>query len=94
MVLYSAIGYYGTDMTTLTVKIPEALERSIALAARRERVTKSELVRRAMTKYVAQIGEGQKFQSALDLAGGLIGSVRGGPADLATNAKYMDDYGK
>ncbi len=47
-----------------------------------------------MTKYVAQIGEGRKFQSALDLAGGLIGSVRGGPADLATNAKYMDDYGK
>jgi len=80
-------------MTTLTVKIPEALERSIALAARRERVTKSELVRRAMTKYVAQLGEGQNFQSAADLAGGLIGSVRGGPADLATNAKYLDDYG-
>lgn len=79
-------------MITPTVKIPRALERSIALAARRERVTKSELVRRAMTKYVVQIGEGQKFQSALDLAGGLIGSVRGGPADLATNAKYMDDY--
>jgi hypothetical protein len=81
-------------MTTLTVKIPEALERGIAMAARRERVTKSELVRRAMAKYVAQIGEGHKFQSALDLAGGLIGSVRGGPVDLATNAKYMDDYGK
>ena len=81
-------------MTTLTVKIPEALERSIAMAARRERVTKSELVRRAMTKYVGQLDEGRKFQSALDLAGDLIGSVRGGPADLATNTKYMDDYGK
>ncbi len=81
-------------MTTLTVKIPEALERSIAMAARRERVTKSELVRRAMAKYVAQSGKDRKYRSALDLAGGLIGSVRGGPTDLATNAKYMNDYGK
>ena len=94
MVISSAIRYYEAAVTTLTVKIPEALERSIAMAARRERVTKSEVVRRAVTKYVAQMGEGHKFQSALDLAGGLIGSVRGGPADLATNAKYMDDYGK
>lgn len=93
VVLSSAIRYYEYVMTTLTVKIPEALERSIAIAARRERVTKSELVRRAMSKYVAQAGD-HKFQSALDLAGGLIGSVRGGPVDLATNAKYMDDYGK
>lgn len=93
VVLSSAIRYYEYVMTTLTVKIPEALERSIAIAARRERVTKSELVRRAMSKYVAQASD-HKFQSALDLAGGLIGSVRGGPVDLATNAKYMDDYGK
>ncbi len=94
MVLSSAIRYYEHVVTTLTVKIPEALERSITIAARRERVTKSELVRRAMAKYVAQTGEEHKFQSALDLAGGLIGSVRGGPADLATSAKYMDGYGK
>jgi ABC-type amino acid transport substrate-binding protein len=94
MVLSVAIRYYENIMSTLTVKVPEALERSITIAARRERVAKSELIRRAMAKYVAQIGEGHKFQSALDLAGDLIGSVRGSPADLATNAKYMDDYGR
>jgi hypothetical protein len=94
MVIFTATWYYENVMTTLTVKIPETLERSIAIAARRERVTKSELVRRAMAKYIAQTGEDHKFQSALDLAGGLIGSVRGGPADLSTNTKYMDDYGK
>lgn len=94
MVLSAAIRYYESIMTTLTVKVPEALERSIAIAARRERVTKSELIRRAMAKYVAQLGEGHEFQSALDAAGSLIGSVRGGPVDLATNPKYMDDYGR
>ncbi len=94
VVIFAAIRYYESIMTTLTVKVPEALERSIAIAARRERVTKSEFIRRAMAKYVAQIGEGHEFQSALDLAGGLIGSVRGGPVDLATSAKYMDKYGR
>ena len=94
MVLSTATGYYENIMTTLTVKIPEALERSIAIAARRERVTKSELVRRAMAKYVAQTDEHRTFQSARDLAGDLIGSVRGGPVDLATSGKYMDGYGK
>ena len=94
MVLSSATRYYESVMTTLTVKIPEALERSIAIAARRERVTKSEVVRRAIAEYLARTGKDHKFQSALDLAGALIGSVRGGPVDLATNAKYMDDYGK
>jgi hypothetical protein len=69
MVLSTAIRCYENVMTTLTVKIPEALERSIASAARREGVTKSELVRRAMAKYVAQTGEDHKFQSAMDLAG-------------------------
>ena len=94
MVLSIATGYYENLMRTLTVKIPEALERSIAIAARRERVTKSELVRRAMAKYVTQTGENRTFRSAMDLAGNLIGSVRGGPVDLASNAKYLDGYGK
>ena len=94
MVLFIAAKYYENAMTTLTVKIPDALERGITLAARRERVTKSELVRRAMAKYIAQTGEDQKYQSALDLAGDLIGSVRDSPADLATNPRYMDEYGK
>jgi ABC-type amino acid transport substrate-binding protein len=90
----SATRYYENVIAMLTVKIPEALERSITIAARRERVTKSELVRRAIAKYVAGVGEDHKFQSALDLAGDLIGSLRGVPADLATHTKYMDDYGE
>ena len=32
--------------------------------------------------------------SALDLAGGLVGSVEGGPGDLATNPKHLNDYGE
>ncbi len=35
-----------------------------------------------------------EFVSALDLAGDLIGSIRGLPKDLATNPKYMEGYGE
>lgn len=31
--------------------------------------------------------------SALELAGELVGSVEGGPGDLATNREHMKDYG-
>jgi Arc/MetJ-type ribon-helix-helix transcriptional regulator len=94
VVILKALRYYVSAVRTLTVKIPEPLERNIALVARRERISKSELVRRATTHYVAQRDEKRSFQTALDLAGGLIGSVRGAPADLAANPDYLDDYGK
>ncbi len=35
-----------------------------------------------------------KHGSALDLAGDLVGSVEGGPGDLATNPKHLNDYGR
>jgi len=31
--------------------------------------------------------------SALEFAGKLVGSVEGGPGDLATNREHMKDYG-
>ncbi len=81
-------------MATVTVKIPAELERSVAQAARRERVTKSELVRRAMRQYVEKKDKGIRRRSALDAAGALVGSVRGAPADLSTNAQHLEEYGK
>ena len=32
--------------------------------------------------------------SALDLAGGLVGSVDGGPGDLATDPEHLNGYGE
>ena len=39
-------------MHTLTIKIPPALEQDIARASAREHLSKSELVRRALTAYL------------------------------------------
>ncbi len=81
-------------MNTLTVKLPEALELELARASRRERLTKSELVRRALVNYIAQGQAKPAFVSALQDAGDLTGCFAGGPTDLASNPRHMDGFGK
>ncbi len=81
-------------MLSLTIKVPPALGEAIALACRRERVTRSELVRRAVTAYVARTPRSDRFVSAFEQAGDLVGCFEGGPKDLASNAKHMMGFGK
>jgi predicted transcriptional regulator len=81
-------------MSILTLKISAALEREITRAARRERISKSELARRAMQQYVSRSEAPAGARSAAGLASGLIGSIRGLPRDLSTNSRYLDDYGR
>ena len=80
-------------MITLTFKVPLALEEAIAVASRREQVTRSELVRRAVTAYVARTPRHAGFVSALEQAGDLVGCFQGGPKDLASNPKHMKGFG-
>jgi predicted DNA-binding protein len=81
-------------MNTLTIKLPAALEAKLALASRREHLTKSELVRRAVAAYVERPSGLGPFVSALEQAGDLVGCFKGGPKDLASNRKHMARFGK
>jgi len=81
-------------MGTLTIKIPAELERALEQASTREKLTKSELARRALAGYIAQQQAGSTFVSALDQAAGLVGCFKGGPKDLASNPRHMADFGK
>ncbi|MEI8324765.1 MAG: ribbon-helix-helix protein, CopG family [Betaproteobacteria bacterium] len=80
-------------MNTLTIKIPAQLEHEIVLASEREHLSKSELVRRALAAYLSQRKTAAPFVSALDQAGDLVGCFHGGPADLSTNPKHLQDFG-
>ena len=84
-------------MNTLTIKIPEGLDAALAQASSRAQLSKSELVRRAVTAYLVpgreQAGTAQS-PSALALAGDLVGCFAGGPADLASNPSHLDGFGK
>ncbi|MEO6321050.1 MAG: hypothetical protein ABIR56_10215 [Polaromonas sp.] len=81
-------------MSTLTVKIPSQLEQEIVLASQREHLSKSELVRRALVAYVSQRKAGISTMSALEQAGDLVGCFSGGPSDLSSNPRHMDDFGR
>ncbi len=80
-------------MKTLSLKIPEQLERRIEHEVARRRIAKSALVREALEKHLAGASTTGKKTSFLDLAGDLIGKYSG-PGDLSTNPKYMKDFGK
>ena len=81
-----------TNMKTLTVKIDPALARQLDDASARERVSRSELVRRAIAAY---LDHGQApFASALDQAGDLAGCFSGAPKDLASNPRHLKDFGR
>ena len=81
-------------MNTLSFKISAPLEDTLALLSQQEKVSKSELVRRALVAYAAQRSNAEPVQSALGLAGDLVGCFSGAPPDLSSNQAYMADFGR
>jgi len=81
-------------MNTLTIKIPPQLEQEILQASAREHLSKSEVVRRALTAYVSARKGGEPMVSALDQAGDLVGCFVGGPPDISSNPRHLDDFGR
>lgn len=71
-----------------------SLRQQITKASRRRNISSSELVRRAVLQYVSESPDPKRPASALELAGDLVGSLKGGPRDLATNPAHLDDYGQ
>ena len=57
-------------------------------------LSKSEVVRRAIVAYINQRKTAAPFVSALDQAGDLVGCFSGAPADLSSNPRYLDGFGK
>ncbi len=79
-------------MKTLSLKVPVALDRRLAASVARRGISKSQAIRAALEAYLNAEGNGATG-TVLDLAGDLVGCVRG-PGDLSTNPKYMKDFGK
>lgn len=60
--------------------------------AKARRVTKSRLVRESLERALKNQPPAEAV-SCYDLARDLAGAVKGLPRDLATNSKYMEDFG-
>jgi hypothetical protein len=84
--------YYSPRMTTISLKVPDILDTRLAEEAQRRRTSKSTVVRECVEKMLLTPRKGQAA-SCLDLAGDLAGCLSG-PRDIATNPKYLEDFGR
>jgi hypothetical protein len=83
-------------MAVISLKLTEALDAQLTEQAHRRRLSKSELVRRALTAFLQSSEQDVKAgspQSSADLLADLVGCCEGGPADLSSNPAYLSDFG-
>jgi len=83
-------------MAVISLKLTETLDAQLTEEAHRRRMSKSELVRRALTAFLQSSEQGMEDsapQSAADLLADLVGCCEGGPADLSSNPAYLSDFG-
>ena len=80
-------------MTTITCKVSERLAAQLDTVARRERRSKSAVMREALEDRL-KANRRRGSVSAYDLVKHLCGSIKGGPSDLATNPKHMKGFGE
>jgi hypothetical protein len=83
-------------MAVISLKLSADLDAQLTEQAHRRRLSKSELVRRALTMFLQtseQGMEGSTPPSAVDLLADLVGCCEGGPADLSSNPAYLSGFG-
>ncbi len=80
-------------MNTLSLDLPAALDEQLTEAAQLQGASKVEIIYEAVKEYLAQ-RQVPPPDSFAALAAEFIGCLDGGPSDLSTNPKYMEDYGK
>jgi antitoxin component of RelBE/YafQ-DinJ toxin-antitoxin module len=78
-------------MNTLTLKVPDVLNTQLNSYARQKGLSKSEIVRMALSEYFSK--DNITFEgSILDLSEDLAGSIEA-PSDISINKDYLEGYG-
>ena len=83
-------------MAVISLKLSEELDAQLTEQAQRRRLSKSELVRRALTMFLQTSEQGMKGSgspSAVNLLADLVSCCEGGPADLSSNPAYLAGFG-
>jgi hypothetical protein len=79
-------------MTTLSLKLPEAMATRLAAVAKKRNQSKSAVVR-AILEECLRAPESATEGSCLELTADLVECVAG-PRDLSTHKKHLRGYGK
>ena len=78
-------------MTTVSLKMPVALEQRLARLARSRGASRSAVIREALERLLTEASAHP--DSCLALASDLVGCVEG-PADLSHNKKHFEGFGR
>ena len=80
-------------MKTISLNLPEMLDEELGRRAASRGVSKSELLREAVSAYLA--GDTPlPANGFLSAAADLVGCIDGGPEDLSYNPTHLASYGK
>ena len=79
-------------MKTLTLRLDEALYAKVLSKSKRQKTTRSEVVREALNLCFEKC-DGPSKESAFELAHDLAGTVAG-PTDLSVNKVHLQDFGR
>lgn len=81
-------------MNTLTIKLPFTLDDELSRLAQREHVSKSEVLRQALSACVHERNKQAPASAALDAVADLVACFSGGPKDLASDPAHLADFGR
>jgi Arc/MetJ-type ribon-helix-helix transcriptional regulator len=82
-------------MNTISLKVPRKLEGRLERASKARGISKSEFVRQAVEKALDQMAlRAEGKPNLLELAGDLVGGIKGAPSDLSHNPAYLKGYGE
>lgn len=77
-------------MEGISIKLPAALRRKLAAEAKRRNMTQSAIVRESIEYVLKESAGRRRPQSCIELVRDLVGSVRSGRSDLATNRALLE----
>ena len=75
-------------MKTISLKLPESLDRLLGKLSKERHTSRSLIVREALQTYIRAPGN-----TVASLASDLIGVVEG-PSDLSTSDRHLNGYGR
>jgi len=82
--------YYHAVVETISVKLPPAMRRKLAAEASRRNVAQSVIVRESIERALANSSNSKEPASCAEVAGDLIGALRSGRKDSATNKALLE----
>jgi predicted DNA-binding protein len=85
-----SVSYYHALVETISVKLPPAVRRKLAAEASRRNVAQSVIVRESIERALANSMNSKEPASCAEVARDLIGAIRSGRRDSATNKALLE----